>query len=429
MSSGLSDKQSEFVLGSTAKINIAHGAVSSGKTHAANVRWTQIVHSCPDSDILIAGYSMSTVYYNVVVPFMEYNRGYTTFMPGSGTLTFMDKRIRIVGANDQGAIGKIQGASLSAAYVDEMSLVAQNFLDMLYSRLRKPHSILIGTSNPDSPYHPVKKLIDSADNKNIYALHFEMKDNPYLTSSYLEMVEKLYSGLWYRRYVLGQWIMAEGAIYDCFDRKRHVVKGSPHHATHYLIGIDYGAANPFAAVLISFNDTRSPSLCVERELYWDPKETGRQKTNSEFREDIEQFLYGIGKHSIYLDPSAESFQIELRKYGIAARAAENDVQNGLSTVSNFLSSGDLVVSESCPKLINEIEGYAWNPKKLKEGIEEPLKTKDHLCDALRYAIFSHFGRHTRLRRVDKDPWELEKEMRKKVNSQNPFGEGYGWRRF
>jgi PBSX family phage terminase large subunit len=427
----LSQKQKEFILKSTAKINIGHGAISSGKSHAANVRWTQVVHKSPDSDLVMCGYSVSSVLHNVVEPFMKYNEGYTNFKIGATTpiLTFMDKKIRIVGANDQGAVGKIQGASLSGAYIDEMTLIAPNFLDMLISRLRKPHSICIGTSNPDSPYHPVKKLIDGSDGKNVYALHFEMKDNPVQDPSYLELVNKVYSGLWYRRYVLGQWIMAEGAIYDCFDRKTHVVDRHPNYPDSYIVGIDYGAANPFAAVLISVNRERSPSLVVESELYWDPKEAGRQKTNSEYADMIEEFIHGRGQVSVFLDPSAESFQIELRKRGIPAQAARNDVQNGINTVSNFLSQGDLAIHNSCTHLIQEIEGYCWNPKKLRDGVEEPIKDKDHACDAMRYAIYTNFGRTTRLRSPKVDPWQLEREMRKKMNSQNPFGEGYGWKRY
>lgn len=427
----LNPRQIEFILDSVAKINIAHGAISSGKTHAANVRFTQIAHNSPDSDLLICGYSIGSIKANIVGPFMEYNQHYTTFKEGGSCpiLTFGDKRIRIVGANDQGAVGKIQGNSLSGVYVDEMTLIAQNFMDMLVSRLRKPHSILIGTSNPENPSHPIKKMIDEADGKNVYALHFEMDDNKFLPLSYRELVNKMYSGLWYRRYVLGQWVVAAGAIYDCFERKTHVVKANPNYPKFYLVGIDYGSVNPFAAVLISFNDKMTPSFCVEKELYWDPKSTYRQKTNSEFADMIEEFLYGIGEHYIYLDPSAEAFQIELRRRNIMAKAAENDVKNGISTVSNYLAQGDLVIAENCKHLIEEIEGYTWDQKKLKEGLEAPTKNKDHLLDALRYAIFSHFGRKTRLRQPEISPWELEKQMRIKMNQQNPFGEQYGWKKF
>src|SRR6185437_1920777 len=135
---------------------------------------------------------------------------------------------------------RIQGRTISLAYVDEMTLLPQNFMDMLYSRLSNSWSRLIGTTNPDTPFHPIKKMIDEQNGKDVYALHFILEDNPVLGEDYKKMLDKLYSGLWRRRFVLGEWCLAEGAIYDFFDRKFHVVERPPTYAQYYIAGIDYG---------------------------------------------------------------------------------------------------------------------------------------------------------------------------------------------
>lgn len=413
----LSTKQAKFILESTAKINLAHGAVRSGKTLSSTIRWAEFCAGCPDTDLAMVGYSMESIYYNAVQPFQEIYKGFCSYSSGSHVLNFMDKKIRIMGANDQGMLGKIAGATLSGAYVDEMTLLPQNFVDMLVSRCSPSHAKLFGTMNPDTPFHYIKNnFIDKADGKLVYALHFNLEDNPSLDESYKNMLKTVYSGLWYKRYVLGEWCMAEGAIYDCFDRKLHVVKRAPTYATDYIVGVDYGTRNPFGAVLIGINSGHHPGLWVEKELFWNPADTGRQKTDSELSDSLEQFIEGYAVREIYLDPSAQSLEVELRNRRLKPRQAKNDVLNGIRTVANFISQGDLVICAGCTNLIMEIEGYVWDAKKVKMGEDEPLKQRDHLVDALRYAIYSRFG--------------ATKKLPVKTITSPPrpaFGEGWGWR--
>lgn len=403
----LSKKQFEFLVHSTAQINLAHGSVRSGKTYSTLLRFAEGVITCPDEDIMIVGRSLETIYYNIVKPFMEgIGRGMCSWRPGAHVLNFANKNIRLVGAHDQGAVGSIQGTTLSLVYVDEMTILPDNVLEMLYTRLSRPHSQLIGTMNPDSPFHPIKKLIDEADGKKVYALHFRLEDNPSLTKDYKDLLDRLYSGLWRRRFVLGEWCLAEGAIYDFFDRKFHVVSRPPTFAKYYIVGIDYGTSNPFAMVLIGVNGDVHPGLWVEKEYYYDPKEMGKQRTDSEFADAVEMELAGYPVRVIYLDPSAQSMEVELKKRRKNVRQAENDVLNGIRTVSNFMSQGDLVICNQAQNLIKEIESYTWDPKKVKLGQDAPIKARDHACDALRYALFTHFGTRTILKETPKaDPFK------------------------
>lgn len=408
----LSPKQKEFILNSTAKINIAHGAVRSGKTHCALVRFCKEAILCPDSSLYMIGASVSSIIDNAVRPIVDtLYSGYTTWQPGKHILTLGEKTIQVIGANDESAVRRIQGNTMSIVYIDEMTIIPQNFMNMLYTRLSLPHSKLFGTTNPDSPFHPVKEVIDRADGKEIYALHFSINDNPYLPPSYKQMLENMFKGLYYRRMVLGQWIMAEGAVYDCFTQKDHVTERAPTSAQYYIVGVDVGTANAFAAVVIGINQNTLPWAWVEKEYYWSPKVQGRQKTYAEFADDLDNMLEYYPVRAMYIDPAALAFIVECKRRRFPVRESDNDVINGINTVAKFLSERKLVILKECDNTIREMQGYMWDPKKVKVGRDEPLKESDHTCDALRYALHTHFGKNFGIPHKSREQILYEEERR------------------
>lgn len=378
----LSLKQRQFIYESVAKINIAHGAVRSGKTHASLLRFAELVIQCPDNKIIMIGNSFGSVVENAVKPLSEdLFRGYCIWQRGNQTLLLGDKSIRVIGAHDEGAVRAIQGNTHSLAYVDEMTTIPSAFIDMLTTRLSHDWSKLVGTCNPNSPVHPIKtKFIDCEDKEYCYSLHFEIDDNPGLTDKIKNDLKTKYSGLFYQRYILGHWVMAEGAIYADFSRATHVVPRAPGFAEKYYLGIDYGQVNPFAAVLVAYRSQHTPRFWVEKEFYWNPSKTFRQKTNSEFADDIQRFIEGYPIAGIYLDPSAESFQVELNRRKLRVNETNNDVFPGITFVANLISNHQLKVVESCQNLIGEMEMYVWDPKKALKGDEEPIKQNDHCFD-------------------------------------------------
>ena len=425
-SANLSPAQLQFLLLSQKQINLAHGSVRSGKTIGTLERFGHAVQKCPDDRIWMIGVTCGSVFDNCVKPFMDYlYPGYCSWNGGNHILNFAGKNIQIIGAKDAGSVKHIHGKTMALVYADEMTLFPDNFLQMLFSRLSLEHSMLIGTMNPSTPLHYMKsEIMDNpkmAD--HIYTQHFCVKDNPFLPPSYIKMLESMYSGLWYRRYVLGEWVMAEGAIYDSFDLKDHVVPRAPQAAHQYFCGVDVGFANPFAAVVCGHNKEYSPHTWVEKELYWDPKETYRQKTIAEYADDLKKFIEPYGIREVYVDPSALAFKNELTFRGITALDGDNDVQNGISLVSKFFSERELLVCECCRNLIREIVGYSWDPKKVEKGEDAPIKKNDHVVDALRYAIYTKFRDKKHLRAP---PQSLP--PRNQMNTLG-FGDGHGWQSY
>jgi PBSX family phage terminase large subunit len=398
MQDPLSPKQLEFIKNSFCKWNLAHGSVRSGKTVGTVFRFMQAADKAPDSKIYIVGHTFDTAYRNVVRLIMESEELsiFRPFCTWSGKkLHFKDKSITVLGAKDEGAVGQFQGDTYSLVYCDEMTLYPESIVDMIDTRLSKSHSMGFAAMNPSFPKHKIKQWIDKADagDPNYYSLHFTLDDNPYVDDNYKQRIRDSLSGLFYKRNYLGLWCLAEGAIFDFFDRKIHVVSKPPAAAEYWVAAIDYGSVNPLACVLVGVSTGHytqtGKRLWVEKEYYWDPKKTGRQKTNSEFADDIQAFLEPYSVKNLYIDPSAASFKVELRKRGIHVVDANNDVENGIQIMTSEMKKGNLYICEECDNTIREIESYVWDSKSAERGWDEPLKKDDHAVDALRYVMASH----------------------------------------
>lgn len=400
MQDPFSPKQIEFIAKSTRKWNIAHGAVRTGKTVCTFFRFLHACYECPDSQIYLVGHSSDTIYDNVIklifeTPEFAMFKPFCSWSPGNRILKFRDKTIKALGAKDEGAIGSFQGKTMSLVYCDEMTLYPQSIIEMIRSRLSKPWSMGFASMNPTYPDHILKQWIDLAEqgDKNYYAMHFSLDDNPFVDDNYKEMLKETSSGLFYKRNVLGLWCLAEGAIFDFFDPKLHVVNRPPASAEYFIASIDYGVSNAFACLVIGVSSgvktQTGKRLWVEKEYYWDCKKEGRQKLNSEFADDIYEMLEPYGIRGIYIDPSAASMKLELQRKGMHVIPADNDVFNGIEKMCNEMAKGNLYVLSSCKNLIREIQNYVWDTKKSKQGEDEPVKKGDHAIDALRYAIYTH----------------------------------------
>ncbi len=421
MSLPLSPKQIEFIINSTAKWNLAHGSVRTGKTIGTLFAFLHACHECPDSDIYMVGHSSNTIYENAIKlifdsPQFAIFRPFCSWSPGNRVLTFKDKKIKAYGAADEGAVGNFQGKTMSLVYCDEITLYPQSIIEMIDSRLSNKHSRGFASMNPTYPDHIVKKWIDAGleGDKTYYSLHFTLDDNPFVDEDYKERLRKNTTGLFYKRNYLGLWCLAEGAIFDFFDPQIHVCTRAPRAAEYWIASIDYGISNAFACLLIGVSTGQShqtgKKLWVEKEYYWDSKVQGRQKLNSELAEDVYEMLEPYTLRGIYIDPSASSMKAELRRRNMHVIDADNDVFNGIEKMCNEMKIGNLVVLRECKNLIKEIQNYVWDTKKSNMGEDEPVKIGDHAIDALRYAIYTH--------KVSiYDPYKMQKDRNEWLKSK------------
>jgi PBSX family phage terminase large subunit len=270
----------------------------------------------------------------------------------------------------------------------------QSFFQMLLSRMSPEGARLYATTNPDSPYHWLKaEYLDNQDlreKKILWSAHFTMADNPNLTREFVESQERLYSGFFYKRFIEGLWVIAEGAIYkdswseallyDLSDEPMGLrVQGCYQQR---IVAVDYGTANPMVFLDI-FDD--GEHFWVVREYYWDSAAEMRQKTDAEYADDLVEFIGPRRDAKVIIDPSAASFKAEMTKRGIWHGDADNDVNEGIRVASMVLNQRLVrFCRQTVPRTIQEMQTYAWDPKAAQRGEEKPLKVHDHGPDAFRY---------------------------------------------
>lgn len=386
----ISPKQKESLKNSTARINIWEGAVRSGKTYISIWRFLKELSQGPEGEYAIICRTYDSFKRNILPQITRIIGSDAKHYSGKREMHIWGKTIHVIGADDERAEAKLRGPTFAGAYVDEITIIPESVFKMLISRCAMGGARIFGTTNPDSPYHWLKRDY-LTDNVDVISWQFTMDDNPELQDTEKEYLRRQYRGLWYQRFIEGKWVQAEGAIYDFFDEKIHVINSPPSHTAHYFVGVDYGTTNPCAFVLIGYNPERFPNMWVEDEYYFDSKVRQRQKTDSEYADDLKNFIKFYNVQAIYIDPSAASFKLELQKQGFQnLYEAMNEVNDGIRFVSKYLSNGTLKICRKCTHLIQEFQSYVWDPKCLKTGEDKPLKQNDHALDALRYVIYSHF---------------------------------------
>lgn len=380
-------------------------------------------HRAPPGNLVIVGRTNDTIKRNIIDEILNFPNIRAYYYPGKRELHVEGRIIYCIGANDERSESKIRGPTFSGAYVDEATLIPESFFKMLLSRLSREGAYLIATTNPDSPFHWLKKdFIDRVGDLDIKVFNFRMEDNPSLTLDYINNLKKEYRGLWYRRFINGEWCLAEGSVYDFFDESIHVIDRPPSYAKYYIVGVDYGTTNPTAFVLIGFNDEAPIKIWVEKEYYFDSKKEQYQKTDAEYASDFIDFVSDYPIKHVYMDPSAASFKLELRRRRqFSIIDAKNDVQNGIRTVAMRLVTGDLKVCCTCRNLIQEFQSYVWDTKKAEKGHDEPVKAFDHLLDALRYSVFTHWGEKRDLKELTNEQREFELWQKQK-KAMNPWAQ-------
>jgi PBSX family phage terminase large subunit len=387
----LSDKQLFSLSDSDARMNIWEGAVRSGKTYISLWRWLKELTFGPPGEYCMISRTYDTFKRNIL-PQLIHMIGCqdVRYYSGKREMHIFGKNIHVVGADDERSESKIRGATFQSAYVDEATIIPESVFRILISRCAMKGARIFATTNPDSPYHWLKKDF-LTDNPDVKSWKFTLDDNPELTQDEKDYLRRQYKGIWHQRFIEGKWVQAEGAIYDFFDSDIHVIDFPPGQAEFYIVGVDYGTTNPCSFVLIGINRSKYPNIWVEDVYYWDSKVKQRQKTDSEYAEDLKTFIQGLYVKAIYIDPSAASFKLELGREGISNLFdAENEVLDGIRLTSKFLANGTLKICRKCEPLIKEIQGYVWDPKCGKTGEDKPLKDRDHSLDAMRYALYTHF---------------------------------------
>lgn len=399
-----SQKQLEYWRNCTHRWNVKTGATRSGKTYMDYFLIPKrILDGKGKSGMnVILGNTRETVRRNVLIPMQNlYGAKRISNIHSDNSCDMFGEKVFILGADNIGHVDKIRGMSIKYCYGDEVTTWSEDLFDMLKSRLDKSYSCFDGTCNPDSPQHWFKLFLDS--DADIYQQHYTIFDNPFLPQEFVDNLCKEYAGtVYYDRYIQGNWSLAEGLIYPMYqdalvDDVPRDTDGKPITATDMCISMDYGTMNAFAALL--WYKINGVWYAVNG-YYYSGRDTGVQKTDGEYLEDIEKRFSNdikaikkavsggglVKKMEVIIDPSAASFIALLKKsHWAKVRKADNDVLNGIRETASAMNTGKIKVMRSIKEWQDEMGGYAWDNNEVEE---RPVKVNDHYCDATRYMVMT-----------------------------------------
>lgn len=364
---------------------ICDGSVRSGKTLSMSVGFLLWATSEFDGNVFaICGKTIESLRRNIVHHLADWTSGILTITErrSENKLTITDGRHKndffIFGGRDESSASLIQGITLAGVLLDEVALMPRSFVEQACARCSVTGSKLWFNCNPEGPEHWFyKEWLLQAKERNILHLHFTMADNTSLSPGIRQRYERLYDGVFYRRFILGEWCLAMGLIYNLQDRS--IVDTAPQNG-RYFISIDYGTLNPFSAGLWCVdNDGHAVRI---KEYYYSGRETNRHKTDAEYYQAVCELAEGHEIECIVVDPSAASFIEVLRRDGrFAVRQAQNAVVDGIRLVARFLQSGHIRIHKDCKDSLREFGLYCWDEK---AADDRPLKTNDHAMDDIRY---------------------------------------------
>lgn len=373
---------------------IADGSIRSGKTVSMSlsyVMWAMSEFS--DQNFGMAGKTIGSFRRNVLnnLKLMLKTRGYTAIDHRADNLLVVkrdgiENRFYIFGGKDERSQDLIQGITLAGMFFDEVALMPESFVNQATARCSVEGSKWWFNCNPDGPFHWFKlNWVDRYKEKNMLYLHFTMDDNLSLSETIKLRYQRQWTGVFYDRYIRGLWSVAEGIIYDMFNAKKHVLNQNISIAGKKYISCDYGTQNPM--VFLMWAKFNKKWICI-KEYYYSGRDQRKQKTDSEYADDLVEFIGDEEIEQIIIDPSAASFITEVKKRGYNVKKANNDVDNGIRLVGNMLNLGKLMFSSHCRMTIKEFGSYVWNQKSAMKGEDVPVKENDHCMDAVRYFVYT-----------------------------------------
>ena len=404
---------------------IADGAIRSGKTISMSlsfVMWAMTRFN--GQNFGMCGKTIGSFRRNVLfwLKLMLRSRGYKVADHRADNLVVVTRKgvenyFYIFGGKDERSQDLIQGITLAGVFFDEVALMPESFVNQATGRCSVDGSKYWFNCNPDGPYHwfkvgwidkaigyigkeKVRKLQEEAARagkeaglKKLLYVHFTMDDNLSLSEEIKARYRSNYSGVFFKRYILGLWAMAEGIIYDMFDPDKHVVDVQELVKSEkivwtgdYYVSSDYGIQNPTAFQLWR-KAQNSKWYCI-REYYYSGRDAGIQKTDSEYATDLKDWLDGIKPRFVVLDPSAASFRAQLKKDGYKVKSAKNDVLDGIRFVASLLNQTAIFFDVSCTNTIKEFGSYIWDAKAADKGEDKPVEEHDHEMDSCRYMCYT-----------------------------------------
>jgi PBSX family phage terminase large subunit len=364
---------------------ICDGAIRSGKTVFMMLSFIDdAMRRYNGQRFGICGKTVDSTIKNIIAPYLELTYAkekYRLQWKRSEKLLIVAQGkkqnvFEVFGGKDESSYMLIQGRTLAGILVDEVALQPRSFVEQAVARCSVTGSKLWFNCNPDSPQHWFyTEWIQNAKERNALHLHFLLEDNPSLDEAVVNRYKTLYTGVFYQRYILGLWVLAEGLVYDF--QEQYITDEKPKGA-EYFISIDYGTLNPFSAGLWSVTGNKAVRI---KEYYYDGRNKKRQLTDDEYCEEVKALAGDLEISRVIVDPSAASFITALKRRGYRVQQADNAVLDGIRRTAAYLKNGNIKIYRSCVDSIREFGLYRWDEKQTEDRV---IKENDHAMDDIRY---------------------------------------------
>lgn len=404
---------------------IADGSVRSGKTVSlalSYVMWA--MEKFNGENLALCGKTIYACRRNVVNPLKQMlkSRGYMlldvrgeniiivslTKRNPDGSTTEHVNTFHIFGGGDEASQDLIQGITLAGVFFDEAALMPESFINQATARCSVGGAKFWFSCNPADPFHWFKiNWINDLENKKVLYLHFTMNDNPSLSPEVKARYEALYVGVFYKRYILGLWVLADGVVFPMFQEEEHCIEYN-RMWTRLFISCDFGIQNATTWGLYGYYAPEKHYHLIDRYYHsgrdmrkqmsktMEPKTQAGQQTTKEYVEDLKTFImmHNILPEYIAIDPSAAALIVEIRKdsyfkrRGIKVIPAKNNVMIGIQFMSYMLQTKKFTLYPDCIYDKEEFGAYCWNKDRVDKGVDEVVKTNDHCMDSNRYALYT-----------------------------------------
>lgn len=319
----------------------------------------------------------------------------------------------IFGGKDEGSQDLIQGLTLAGVLFDEVALMPQSFVEQATLRCSVEGAKMWFNCNPGSPYHWFKtEYLDNLEEKNAIHLHFTMDDNLSLSDKVKERYKRSYTGVFYERFILGLWVLAEGLIYKLFanmitQNRKEIIKEQVPNLMEINIGFDFGgnkSGHSFVATGITRGYKELVALASERWLEGDERKstkTEKYKQNIDpdmlgqlFVEFVKfvQSKYGRIEY-IYCDSAEQVLIRGIRKalenagiYITVRNARKSEINDRIRCATILMAQKRFFLTNDCESLIKALTTAVWNPKEVTkdERLDDGSSDIDTL-DAFEYS--------------------------------------------
>lgn len=414
----LSSKQREYLQNCNHRWNLKIGATGSGKSWLdyAVVIPKRLITLRGEGAAVMLGNTQGTLARNILDPMRDiWGDGLVGTISSDNTARLFGRKVYVLGADNKKHVARLQGMTIEYAYGDEMTTWNEDVFQMLKSRLRCQHSFFDGTANPADPHHFVKVFIDSG--ADVYCQTSTIDDNPFLPPEFVANLKREYAGtVYYNRFILGQWMAAEGIIYRAFadacaagDRRFLWPEGKAIPAGSRLhIGVDFGgngSQHAFVAVAILPGHAGVVALASQRV---NPKNTDTVFLQRSFLAFVEAVFSRYGEiHAVFCDSAEQVLKNSLRSAVLGTRfawladriynSAKIEINDRIRLTSILMGSGRFWYMPGAQSLRDALSTALWSGK--HPGKDERLDdgtTDIDTLDAFEYTIERDYKRFLRL---------------------------------